>query len=86
MMQGATFGRFEWVSLSIRMVWSCIDLIFPPPSTKLFKPSLMQATDSFPIDSLKMLHCTIARVEGTYTPETIQTFLLTLLHLLPSVI
>ncbi len=35
----------------------------------------MQATDSFPINSLQMLHSTIARIEGAYAPATIRAYI-----------
>jgi site-specific recombinase XerD len=34
----------------------------------------MQATDSLPIDSLQMLHFTIARIEGAYATATIRAY------------
>ena len=73
-MQSAAFGWFEWVSLLIWMVWFSVDLIFPPPSTSLFKPLLMQATDSLSADRLQMLRGTIARIEGAYAPATIRAY------------
>jgi site-specific recombinase XerD len=56
------------------MVWFNVDLIFPPPSTSLFKPLLMQSTDSLSTDPLQMLHGTIARIEGAYAPATIRAY------------
>jgi site-specific recombinase XerD len=56
------------------MDWFSVDLIFPPPSASLFKPLLMQATDSLPSDALILLHCTIARIEGAYAPATIRAY------------
>jgi site-specific recombinase XerD len=34
----------------------------------------MQATDYLPANPLKMLHCTIARVEGAYAPATLRAY------------
>ena len=34
----------------------------------------MQSTNSLPIDSLQMLHSTIARIEGAYAPATIRAY------------
>lgn len=56
------------------MIWFNVDLIFPLPSTSLFKPLLMQATDSLSTDPLQMLHGTIARIEGAYAPATIRAY------------
>ena len=56
------------------MIWFNVDLIFPLPSTSLFKPLLMQATDSLSTDPLQMLHCTIARIEVAYAPATIRAY------------
>ena len=46
----------------------------------------MQAYDSLPTDPLEILHSSIARIEGAYSPATIRAYFLTLLHLLPSMI
>jgi hypothetical protein len=35
----------------------------------------MQATNSLHTDSFQILHSTIARIEVTYTPETIRAYI-----------
>jgi hypothetical protein len=56
------------------MIWFCINPIFPLSSTSLFNPLVMQAIDSFPTDTLILLHSTIARINGAYAPVTIRAY------------